>query len=500
MPHANSGNEPTLADSGRVKGLIHPVAQAILYPADFETMRRNELAPMTRVDLAHLVMLRRTGILRPEVVTPLIAAILDLRQVDFEPLRGRPAPRGTYMLYESWLIEQLGPDIGGSLQTARSRNDLSATMQRMRHREALAHLVDALLDLEAALLAQAAAHLDAPFPLFTHYQAAQATTLAQYFLAIVASLQRGHAAFTEQFGHLGACPLGAGAVTGTTFPIDTDMTAALLGFDSGPDNAIDAVASRDHILRSLHECVTLGTTVSRLAHDLQLWTTQEFGLLAVDDDLVGISSMMPQKRNIYLTENVKGRVATAQGAAQSAAMAMHSTPFSNSIAVGTEAAKHLWPALADTQDALRLITLLVAGVRPCKDRVAQRLSEGFCAATVLADGLVQHADLSFRDAHHAVGGLIRDMLEAEMTDLAAGLRRFRPDLAHVTEHVSLSPETIVRRQRFGGGPAPEVQAIGLARAEIEHRRMTATVAERRAHWAGALARLDAQARSDFAKA
>lgn len=490
--------EKDLMDSGRVKSLIHPVAQDILYAADFETVRDTELVPISHVDLAHLLMLLTTGILRREVVVPLISAILDLRDARFEPLRGRPAPRGTYMLYESHLIERLGIETGGALQTARSRNDLSATIQKMRHREALADLAEAMLELEAALLTQAARHLDTVFPVFTHYQAAQVTTLAQYFLAIAASVQRCHGVLEIQFDHLSASPLGAGAVTGTTFPIDTDMTASLLGFASGPENAIDAIASRDHVLRSVTECATLGATLSRLAHDLQLWTTQDYGLLEVDDSLVGISSMMPQKRNIYLTENVKGKLATAQGAAQAAAFAMHSTPFSNSIAVGTEATRHLWPALNDTRDALRLITLLVAGVRPRQDRIVQRLAEGFCGATALADGLVRHAGLSFRDAHHVVGGLIRDMQDAGMTGLEEGLRAFRPDRAHLLDRVDLNPTRILERQRYGGGPAPDVQAGLLVQIRGEHRRMSEFLAERRNIWRRASARLTRQVQTAVA--
>ncbi|MBL4801200.1 MAG: hypothetical protein JKY45_04845 [Emcibacter sp.] len=493
MPDIHHANEPDLANSGRVKGLIHSVAQDILYSADFDSVRRNELVWMSRIDLAHLVMLRETGILRQGAVTPLIAAILNLRETGFDALQNLPMPRGTYMLYESYLIDLLGVEVGGVLQTARSRNDLGATLQRMRHRVALADLTETLLDLEAALLDQAHKHLHQPFPLFTHYQAAQVTTLGQYFLAITASLQRGHAVLETLFDNLAVCPLGAGAIGGTGFEIDTNLTATLLGFETGPDNSIDAIASRDHVQRTLSECGTLGGTVSRLAHDLQLWTTQEFGLLEVDDILVGISSMMPQKRNIYLTENVKGKLATALGATQSAAVAMHSTPFSNSISVGTEACKHLWPAMDDTVDALRLITLLVEGLRPVTERITARISDGFCTATALADALVRHNNLSFRDAHHCVGRLVRDMQDAGETDLAKGLRQFQPGLAEVLAHVDLSPDGVISSQKYGGGPAPAVQSKLCSKAKAEHSRMSAELAEKRQVWVCAETRLDTRA-------
>ena len=478
-----------LTNTGRVKGLIHPVAQDILYTQDFDAMCLNELRPMSQVDLAHLLMLRRTEILSHTITDPLIDVILELQSTEFAPLRGRTAPRGTYMLYESFLIEKLGIDLGGYLQTARSRNDLSATMQRMRQRIALANLVDDLIELQNTLLRQAEKYLATPFPVFTHYQAAQPTTLAQYFLAVVTALQRSHNSLEDQFRQLAICPLGAGAITGTSFPIETDTTAAYLGFDHGPTNAIDMVASRDHALRSVQECAILGVTISRLGHDLQLWTTQDFNLLEVDDNLVGISSMMPQKRNVYLPENVKGRLATALGSVQAMTMAMHATPFSNSISVGTEATKHVWPALSDTSDAIRLMTLLVAGIRPRENHIKQRLADGYCGATCLADGLVQFAGYSFRDAHHIVGGLINELQKNGMTDLVEGLMKFHPDLAHLCDKIDLSPDAIVRNQRFGGGTAPDIQSLQLEMARFECNRMTDHISTLRKSWADAEADL-----------
>lgn len=474
---------PVPSDTGRVKSVIHRVAQEILYTGDFEEMRRDELDWMSQIDLAHLVMLHETAILNISVTGPLTRAIMRLQADAFEPLRGKAAPRGTYMLYEGFLIDQLGDDVGGSLQTARSRNDLGATIQRMRHRQALCDLSDTVLELEAALLDQAGAHLDTPFPLFTHYQAAQVTTLAHYMLAITEALQRSHAEIEMQLSRLTVCPLGAGAVAGTGFPINTDLTSSLLGFDVGPNNSIDVIASRDHVQRTLSECATLAITVSRLVHDLQLWTTQDYGLLDVDDTLVGISSMMPQKRNIYLTENVKGKLATAQGCLQTAAMAMHATPFSNSIAVGTEASKHLWPALKDTGDAIRLTSLLVSGLRQVTTRTETRIADGFCAATMLADGLVCHAGLSFRDAHHCVGSVIRQMQLCGQTDLQSGFAELRPDLAPVLERLDLSPVGIIEAQRFGGGPAKVVQARNLDRAQAELSRFKDVIRKKRRMWA-----------------
>ncbi len=183
-------------------------------------------------------------------------------------------------------------------------------------------------------------------------------------------------------------PLGAGAVAGTDLPIDPDRTAELLGFPHGPLHATDAVAARDTMLRAVAAAASAALTLSRLATDLQLWSTQEFAFVEFPERLVGGSSAMPQKRNAFLLEHVKAKAALAVGAWTASAAAMKSTPFTNSIEVGTEAVGAGWPALAAVRDSVLLTQPLVGGARPVRARMEQRAREGFVTATVIANRLV----------------------------------------------------------------------------------------------------------------
>lgn len=469
-----------LGDTGRVAGTLNPKAQAVLFGDVADDAIDRDLPWITQVDRAHLAMMAETGLLPVAHVSPLLRRIDEMECSGFAVLRGRSAPRGVYLLYETYLIADLGEEIGGVLQTARSRNDLGATVLRLRLREAVADLLTGLSRLQATLLRRAAACADAVFPIYTHYQPAQPVTLAHYYVGMAAALDRDAEALHTVLADLDRCPLGAGAVGGTGLPIDTRRTAALLGFSAPWTNSIDAVASRDAVLRLLAALGILGVTLSRLAHDLQLWTTGEFGFLAVTDDLVGTSSMMPQKRNVYMLEHVKGMAAAPMGALTAAAMAMHATPFSNSIAVGTEGVKPVWAAAAGMADALTLVRLIVAGAEPNKGAMRLRAISGQTNATALADWLVRERGMPFRRAHHEVGDVIRSMIVRGVVDLDTAARDAHPEWFHGNNAPHLRPMDVAAAQEHGGGPGLKSTAreIGRVRASMRTR-LSALVAQRR---------------------
>jgi argininosuccinate lyase len=203
-------------------------------------------------------------------------------------------------------------------------------------------LLQELLKLQVVLLRRSRRFADVTMPAYTHYQAAVPITYGHYLAGVGWALARDIAGIIASSKSLNICPLGAGAVGGTSLPIQTERTALLLGFDEPALNSVDAVASRDLILRLLASLAILGVTLSRISADLLLWTTSEFGFLTVSDNLVGSSSMMPQKRNLFLLEHIQGRSTAAIGAFVHSSTAMHSTPFTNSIAVGTEAVSPVW--------------------------------------------------------------------------------------------------------------------------------------------------------------
>ncbi|WP_326668627.1 argininosuccinate lyase [Streptomyces sp. NBC_01257] len=404
------------ATTGRLTRTLGPRTRRVVYGEPGPEEIRAELEPISTIDLAHVVMLTETGLLPGEAAAALLTRIRALRDTGFRDLYGMDAPRGLYLMYEGRLITELGPDVGGKLHTGRSRNDIKATTTAMRLRTELLDLLGELLRLQAVLLARARAHRNALMPVYTHFQPAMPISYGYYLAGIATALDRDVTALRHAVEELDRCPLGAGAVAGTDLPIDPERTASLLGFDEPPLHAIDAVASRDTVLRALAATASAGLTLSRLGTDLQLWSTQEFGFLAFPERLVGGSSAMPQKRNAFLLEHLKAKAAPAVGAWTAAAAAMKSTPFTNSIEVGSEAVAVAWPAFAAVRDGVLLAQVLVIGARPDTGRMEQRAREGFVTATVIANQMVAQG-VPFRTAHHAVGAAVREAVEAGRTEL-----------------------------------------------------------------------------------
>jgi argininosuccinate lyase len=435
----------TSYDTGRIAQPLDRRAREIVFGRPDEAAVLDDVPFYVAIDRAHAVMLVEQRILDADRGRRVLRAIEALVAGDYASLRGRPSIRGTYLLYEQWLIERLGEQDGGAIHLGRSRNDINATMLRLRLRPRYRRLVRELLWMVGVLHRRAARYVALTMPVYTHYQAALPITYGHYLAGVAVALLRDLQGIEDAVRDLDRCPLGAGAAGGTTMPIACLRTAHLLGFDEAVEHSLDAVASRDLVLRLLSAAVVLGITLSRLGTDLQLWSTAEFDLIRFPDTLVGSSSMMPQKRNAFLLEHIKGRGAAPLGAFTAAAMAMHGTPFSNAIAVGTEGVKPVWHALDELTEAIALTRLVVEGAEPNPSRMRCRAVEGFTAATEVANQLVLETGLSFRQAHHRVGEAVR-----AASDSGAPLALLDwPD-----------PATVAAAAEQGGGPAePSMRRI-----------------------------------------
>jgi argininosuccinate lyase len=453
-----------VTDTGRIAGTLGARTRRVVYGDQGPEAIRQELEPTSTIDLAHVVMLAEVGLLPLPAAAALLTRIRDLRASGFRELSGRDAPRGAYLMYEGYLVDELGADTGGRLHTGRSRNDLKATITAIRLRGELTGLIGELLRLQAALLSRARIHRDTVMPAYTHFQPAMPVSYGYYLAGVAAALERDVGALRYAVGDLRRCPLGASAVAGTDLPIRPERTAALLGFAEPPLHATDAVAARDIVLRALATAASAGITLSRLATDLQLWSTQEFGFIAFPDRLVGGSSAMPQKRNAFLLEHVKAKAATAVGAWTAAASAMRSTPFTNSIEVGTVAVDAAWPGLAAVLDAVLLAQVLVTGARPDPARMWRRAGEGFVTATFIANQLVAHG-VPFRTAHHAVGAAVRQAIESGRSELTAVTLPDGPP-GEPGIQVPALPEVVARHDR-GGGPGGCDKIAGTLRQALQ---------------------------------
>lgn len=437
-----------MTGTGRLLGELGPRTQRVVYGELTQADIDAELPLMVQVDQAHLVMLAEQELIPAAAAADLLRCIDALAAQRFAPLLRRPAPRGLYLMYEGYLIEQLGADIGGVLHSGRSRNDLKATITSLRLRAWLLGFTAQAVRLEAVLLSRARAYRAIVMPAYTHFQAAMPVTYGYYLLGIALALGREIDALQSAAAGLQASPLGAAAVAGTDLPIDAGRTARLLGFSGPHGHALDAVASRDVPLRLLAAAAGAGIVLSRLATDLQLWSTFEFGLISFPDRLVGGSSAMPQKRNAFLLEHVKAKAGHALGAWAGAAAMMAATPFTNSIEVGTEAMAGIWPGLLAAEQSVLLGQVLVSGARPAADRMMQRAQTGFTTATAVANRLVR-CGVPFRTAHHMVGDAVRQAVEAGSTELADF---GPPGWLDRIELADLDLPSVVRAHVYGGGP------------------------------------------------
>jgi argininosuccinate lyase len=262
-----------------------------------------------------------------------------------------------------------------------------------------------------------------------------------------------------------------------------------LGFDKPALNSLDAVASRDLILRLLAAASILGITLSRLSADLLLWTTEEFGFLSLPDDLVGSSSMMPQKRNPFLLEHIQGRCTGAIGAFAASAAAMHAKPFTNSIAVGTEAVVPIWSALQSTTEAALLSRLIVAGASPNPATMLAAAVKGYTSATELANRLVTEGGMPFRTSHKTVGTIIRAAVEEGNDTLEDAAAQWQ-----AVEHSSISlegldPASVVQSSVYGGGPGPTSFMACLQALRSERAMQIRQKNEQEQRWRVAEARL-----------
>jgi argininosuccinate lyase len=447
-------------DTGRIRRTLSKPALNALKSDTASHSRLAEFALIAEIDRAHLLMLLETGLIDRPRAASLMRAIADLEAGDFAPILEVEAPRGAYLLYENYLTSRLTEEVAGMLHLGRSRNDLNATMIRLSLRGPLANTIRDLLRLITTLLAKGRRYSGTVMPAFTHFQAALPSSYGHYLIAVAQPLLRSAEDILADFKQIDVCPLGAGAATGTSLPIRPELTARWLGFGKAVHNSLDAVASRDFALRFLSDATIVGATLSRIATDLQLWCTGEFGFLALPDHLVGASSMMPQKRNPYLLEHIQGRSAKPLGALVAATTAMHSKPFSNNISAGTEAVSGLADALAATSSALRLLRLVVGGAIPQAAAMRARTEGAFLEATELANRLVM-SGFSFRTAHHLVGRAITDAIETKgPSDYASLLSRIGPAAARV-DVSGLEPEVTMRGSVYGGGPGACIGNQGI---------------------------------------
>ncbi|MCS7173376.1 MAG: argininosuccinate lyase [Armatimonadetes bacterium] len=415
--------------------------------------------------LAHARMLLEVGVLDRESGEVILQGLAGmLRDVEAGALRVEGEDEDVHTWIERVLTERIG-EPARRLHTARSRNDQVATALRLYVREAAEQVVEALLELVAVWLEQAREHRETVLPGYTHLQRAQPTSLAHHLLAHVWPLLQDADRFRRVHRVSGICPLGAGALATSPYPIRPERTAELLGFEEIYLNSMHAVGDRDYVLETLFACAVLQSHLSRWAEEVVLWTTQEFGFASLDDSVAGGSSLMPQKKNPEAAELIRGKAGRTIGALTTVLAALKGLPLTYNSDL-QEDKEPLFDALDTVRGSLQAATALARGLRYRPDRMRSALRRGFLTATDLADYLVRRG-VPFRTAHEQAGRAVREA-EARGCELwELPLEVLQACCPEVEEDVYgiLSPEGSVHARAVAGGPAPPRVAEQLERAQ-----------------------------------
>jgi argininosuccinate lyase len=453
----------------------HPLyAEHVLKPS-FAEARAHLFDLMMAANRAHVVMLTEEGVLSAEVGATLLLA---LRQVEAEGVQARqyePGVEDLFFSVENRLVALAGPEVGGNLQIARSRNDLGAALARMALRDRLRDVMARLEGLRAALLHFARQHVDTVMPGYTHTQPAQPTTLAHYAGAILSFLARDARRLQAAYATTNRSPLGAAAFTTTGFSIDRVRTAELLGFDGLLENSYDAIGAGDHMTEAMAALTTLAFSLSRVTRDLLFWATREAAALRIHDTFIQISSIMPQKRNPVVLEHLRARLGRLIGLANTVGMMAHNVPYGDTQDIEDEIHPPLFGACETAGQILALYTAVFETLEVNREHLCARAASGFTTATELADTLARDVGLPFRTAHRIVSrlvqsALVRGLEPADVTssllDEAAEAVLGRPlGLPEEAVRQALDPVHFVEIRTQPGGPAPATMRAWLDEAE-----------------------------------
>ena len=424
---------------------------------------------------AHARVLHRAGLLTDEQRDGLLAGLdslgSDIADGSFTPLVTDEDVHGAL---ERGLIDRVGADLGGRLRAGRSRNDQVATLLRMWLRDAMHRVADGVLGVVEALAAQAGAHPDAVMPGKTHLQAAQPVLLAHHLLAHAHPLLRDVDRIADLDDRLAVSPYGSGALAGSSLGLDPDAIAADLGFAAAADNSIDATAARDFAAEAAFVLAMIAVDLSRLAEDVILWSTTEFGYVILDDAWSTGSSIMPQKKNPDIAELARGKAGRLIGNVAGLLATLKAQPLAYNRDL-QEDKEPVFDSVAQLELLLPAMAGLVATLRFDTDRMAALAPAGYTLATDVAEWLVR-AGVPFRVAHEAAGAAVRvaegrgvgldGLTDAELAGISPQLT---PD---VREVLTVTGSVAARDARGGTAPQRVAEQLSAVRDCVADLRRT----------------------------
>lgn len=404
---------------------------------------------------AHVRMLAAQQIVAGEDATT-IANGLDtiLSEIEAGKFEFSRALEDIHMNIEARLAELIGPT-AGRLHTARSRNDQVATDFRLWVRDTMDTLDEQLGELQLAMAQKAEEHAGVVMPGFTHLQSAQPVTFGHHMLAYVEMIGRDRSRVRDARKRMNECPLGSAALAGTSFPIDRDATAAALGFDRPTANSLDAVADRDFVLEALTTASIAAMHLSRLAEEIVIWCSSQFGFIKLSDKYTTGSSIMPQKQNPDAAELVRAKSGRIYGALTALLTVMKGLPLAYSKDM-QEDKEQAFDALANLSLCIAAMTGMVHDMEPNTKALKKAAGSGYSTATDLADWLVRVLGMPFRNAHHVTGTIVGIASERGVELHKVPLEDMQKVDAGITEDVYsvLSVDKSVRSRTSYGGTSP----------------------------------------------
>ena len=422
-----------------------------------------------RGSIAHVTMLQKQGILTKEEKESIIEGLKGI-QADVEngTLEITDEYEDIHSFVEANLIDRIG-DAGKKLHTGRSRNDQVALDMRLYTRDEIEALDTLLKELLEVLLKLMKEHIETYMPGFTHLQKAQPVTLAHHLGAYFEMFKRDRLRMKDIRKRMNYCPLGAGALAGTTYPLDREYTAELLGFDGPTLNSMDSVSDRDYLIEMLSAMSTVMMHLSRFCEEVIIWNSNEYQFVEIDDAYSTGSSIMPQKKNPDIAELVRGKTGRVYGALVSLLTTMKGIPLAYNKDM-QEDKELVFDAIDTTKGCLALFMGMLRTMRFRKQRMEDSAKNGFTNATDAADYLVNHG-VPFRDAHGIVGQLVLYCIDKNIALDDMSLEEYKAISPVFEEDIyeAISMKTCVEMRNTIGAPGKSAmeQAIALEEAYLK---------------------------------
>ncbi len=415
-----------------------------------------------RGSIAHATMLGDCGVIEKSESE---AIIQGLREILADLQEGRlmfdPNAEDIHMFVEAELTKRLG-STGKRLHTARSRNDQVALDIRLYLRDEIAEIKALVLELAETLCNMAEKHTETIMPGYTHLQRAQPITFAHHLLAYAQMLARDLERLDDTAKRMNECPLGSGALAGTTYPINRQQTAQLLGFDRPVANSLDGVSDRDFCVELACALSLLMTHLSRFSEEIIMWCSWEFKFIELDDAYATGSSIMPQKKNPDVTELIRGKTGRVVGDLMTLLSMLKGLPLAYNKDM-QEDKEAIFDAIDNVKLCVKTFIPMLATMRVLKDNMRKAAAKGFINATDCADYLVKKG-MPFRDAYKITGTLVAKCIAEELTLETLPLDAYKEmtDLFAEDVYEAISLDTCVKERSSEGGPSPKAVAVQLA--------------------------------------